>query len=299
MPAKRKTVFISYAHEDRRWADELITFMAPWIRDNRLQLWDDSKIAAGQVWIDQIQKALEEATVAVLLVTKDFLASDFILERELPVLLEKAKRRELRLMWVAVGYSSVTSTDLAMFQAANDPARPLESLSRAKRDRVMVDIAKSIADAATIGTLAGGLQIIDATTEPLEAALAGRTENVSRTFDVQAEYHPEKDKITFRGASQEITALDLQRLPDDDREFIADLEDSLARNYARWRNVRKTLGDAGGALDEEVENQLKRIATLMCRDLNSILDFLRKMHKAELEDHYGRYRYICEQLKQA
>lgn len=51
--------------------------------------------------------------------------------------------------------------------------------------------------------------------------------------------------------------------------------------------------------DGEVESPLKRIATLMCKDLNSILDFLRTMHKAELEDHYGRYRYICQRLQHA
>jgi hypothetical protein len=85
-------------------------------------------------------------------------------------------------------------------------------------------------------------------------------------------------------------------LPEADREFIADLEDSLDRNYKRWRLVRKGLGDAGGALDGEVENQLTRIAKIMCRDLKTILGFLREIHKVELEDHYNRYRYICERL---
>jgi hypothetical protein len=50
-------------------------------------------------------------------------------------------------------------------------------------------------------------------------------------------------------------------LPEADLEFIADLEDSLDRNYKRWSSVRKGLGDAGGALDSEVENQLNRIAS--------------------------------------
>jgi len=297
MSAKRKTVFVSYAHEDRRWADELTKFLSPWIRDSRLQLWDDSKIAAGQEWMDQIRDALQEATVAVLLVTKDFLASEFIFKHELPILIQQAEKRQLRLIWIAVGYSSVASTPLAKFQAANDPDRPLETLSPARRDKVMVRIASLIADAATLGTFAGGFEIIDSTFEPIKAAVEKRAEKVDRKFGVQAEYDPQADQITFRGATQTITAAEMQKLPDEDREFIADLEDSLARNYNRWRNVRKTLGDAGGALDDEVKQQLNRIATLICKDLNDILDFLKKMHKSELEDHYGRYRYICSQLK--
>ena len=247
--------------------------------------------------MDQIRNALQDATVAVLLVTKNFLASDFILNHELPILLAHAEKQQLRLIWVAVGYSSFASTPLVKFQAANDPEHPLETLSPARRDKVMVRIASLIADAATLGTFAGGFEIIDSTFEPIEAAVQKRPEKVGRDFGVQAEYQPQADKITFRGATQTITAADLQKLPDEDREFIADLEDSLARNYKRWREVRKTLGDAGGALDDEVQKQLQRITKLICEDLNNILEFLKKMHKGELEDHYGRYRFICSQLK--
>lgn len=296
MPAARKSVFVSYAHRDRKWADELLTFLAPWIRQGRVELWDDSRIQLGQRWKVEIENAINKSTITVLLVTKDFLASDFITRHELPLLLELARNKQIRLAWIAVGHSGVEATDLAQFQAVNDPSRPLETLDRPQRNKVMVDIAKAIADAVTIGTFAGGLRIIDETTEPLEAALEGRAERAGRGFHVQANYEPAKDRISFRGTRQTITAADLDRLPDDDREFIADLEDSLTRNYERWRKVRKNLADAGGALDADVKKQLTRIARLMCRDLNNILDFLRAMHKAELEDHYGRYRFICDRL---
>jgi len=297
MAAARKSVFVSYAHENRRWADEVVKFLAPWIRDKRVDLWDDSRIQLGANWQTEIQKALAEATVAVLLVTPDFLASDFIAQHELPVLLERARREKVRLAWIAVEPSGVEATELWQFQAANDPYRPLETLSRAERNKSMVEIAKAIADAVTMGTFAGGLKIIDETTEPLEAALEGRPERAVRSFGVQAHYEPTRNRISFQGTQVTITAKDLEHLPDQDREFIADLEESLERNYGRWRAVRKGLGDAGGALDGEVEAQLTRIAKLMCRDLNSILDFLRKMYKYELEDHYGRYRFICERLE--
>lgn len=135
MAEARKTVFVSYAHEDRKWANELVTFMAPWIRDKRVDLWDDSRIQAGDAWQTQIQKAMEEATVAVLLVTKDFLASDFITKHELPVLLKRARQNQVRLAWIAVGSSGVQATQLSEFQAVNDPSRPLETLSRVNETR--------------------------------------------------------------------------------------------------------------------------------------------------------------------
>lgn len=292
-------MFVSYAHKDRKWADELLTFLAPWIRDKRVDLWDDSRLQAGDNWKTEIREAIHEASVAVLLVSKDFLASDFIAEQELPMLLERATRKEIRLAWIAVGHSSVLETPLAQFQAVNDPQHPLMTLARSERDKVMVDIAKKIADAVTIRTLAGGLRIIDETTEPIEAALENRFEDENRSFRVQAEYEPSQDRISFSGTSEKISVNDLAYLPQEDREFIADLEDSLDRNYKRWRLVRRTLGDAGGALDGEVQAQLARITKLMCSDLNAILDFLRDMHKFELEDHYARYRFICAKLQSA
>jgi len=297
MPEPRKTVFLSYAHEDRKWANDLTTFLAPWIRDKRVDFWDDSRIQPGEHWHDQIDRALDEATVAVLLVTKNFLASNFVMNHELPALLKRVKKGEVRLVWVAAEHSGVAATELANFQAANDPGRPLEVLSKPQRNAAMAHIAKAIADAVTLGTFAGGLQIIDETTEPIEAAVERRPERVQRQFRVQAQYDPAQDKISFTGTATTITFADLAKLPDDDREFIADLEDSLKRNYQRWSSVRKGLGDAGGALDTEVEHQMTRITKLICVDLNSILDFLKKMYKYDLEDHYGRYRFICSQLK--
>ena len=292
----RKTVFVSYAHKDRKWADELLTFLAPWIRDKRCNLWDDSQIPPGAEWTHEIEQALEQATVAVLLVTSRFLNSDFIMNKELPRIVARAQKGQLRIAWVAVEHSAVEQTVLWKFQAVNDPKRPLASLTRSQRQETMVQIARHVGNSATMGTFAGSLNILDQTTEPLEAKVEGRAERKDRKHRVQVSYEPEKNQISFSGAPEKITAADLERLPEEDREFIADLEDSLKRNYERWKTVRQGLGDAGGALDHEIERQLTRLAKLICDDLNSILDFLRKMHKYVLEDHYGRYRYICQQV---
>ncbi len=299
MPAPNKRIFVSYSHKDAKWVKELTTLLAPWLRDKRVGLWADTQIGVGRNWRAEIDAAIAEAKVAVLLVTKEFLASSFIIENELPAVLARARSNQLKLVWIPIGYSGVEATELWQFQAASDPSRPLETLKGPQRDKVLTAIAKQIADASTLGTLAGGLKIIDETTEPLEAVLDGRPERKNRSFGIEARYVEKENQIAFKGSLTVITAQDLERLPEPDREFIADLEDSLDRNYKRWSAVRSGLGDAGGALDDEVERQLTRVAKLMCRDLTSILDFLREMHKAELEDHYSRYRYICTRLHAA
>ncbi len=299
MPTPRKRIFVSYAHEDTRWVNALTTSLEPWLRETRVALWDDRQIAVGHQWQADLDAAIEQATVAVLLVTKDFLASSFIVQYELPAILRRAEAKHLKVIWIAVGYAAYEATELFSYQAANDPSAPLESLRRPQRDKLLADIAKKIADAATLGSLAAGLRIIDATTEPLEAALDQRRERTGRSFGVEARYEPTDNQIAFKGTLTVIKAGDLVRLPPDDREFIADLEDSLERNYKRWSVIRKGLGDAAGALDDEIEQQLARVSRLMCQDLTAILNFLLVMHKAELEDHYSRYRYICARLHSA
>lgn len=299
MPAPGKRIFVSYSHKDAKWVEALTTQLAPWLRNRRVGLWADTQIGVGRNWRAEIEAAMAQAKVAVLLVTKDFLASSFILENELPAILALARDNKLKLIWIPIGHSGVEATELWQFQAASDPSRPLETLKGPQRDKALMAIAKQIADAATMGTLAGGLKIIDETTEPLEAALDKRLEQKDRKFGVEAQYEGQQNQISFKGSLTVIGPDDLNRLPEPDREFIADLEDSLDRNYKRWSAVRSGLGDAGGALDDEVERQLARVAKLMCSDLTSILDFLRSMHKYELEDHYARYRYICARLHAA
>ena len=87
------------------------------------------------------------AKIAVLLVSPDFLDSDFIDANELPPLLTAAERQGAQILWVPVRACLVETTRIAEYQAVISPSKPLAAMSNPERDEALVKIAKAIADA--------------------------------------------------------------------------------------------------------------------------------------------------------
>src|SRR5262245_30611140 len=143
---ERSKIFISYSRRDRKWLEEIKQFLTPLIRE-RVDEWDDSRIPPGTKWFDEIQRGLDSAKVAVLLVSQSFLASDFITGHELPQLLEAGRRGELTVIWVPVSASSFRHTQVAELQAVVDPNKPLDTLTSARRKQALVTVAEAIVQA--------------------------------------------------------------------------------------------------------------------------------------------------------
>src|SRR5215468_3054596 len=70
-------VFYSYSHKDEEFLEKLITHLSVLRRNGVITGWHDRKISAGAEWKDRIDEHLESAGVILLLVSADFLASDY------------------------------------------------------------------------------------------------------------------------------------------------------------------------------------------------------------------------------
>ncbi|AUT01320.1 GTPase [Nostoc sp. CENA543] len=140
----RNQVFISYSHLDKDWLTKLQTHLKPMIRNQKLVVWDDTKIEPGNEWREEIEDALAAAKVSLLMVSPNFLASDFIAENELPPLLNAAKYEGLKIIWIPITFSLYEETEIAKYQAVHDPKQPLKSLSESEQDAALVEICKKI-----------------------------------------------------------------------------------------------------------------------------------------------------------
>jgi hypothetical protein len=147
MPPVREQVFIGYSHKDPDWLERLQTMLKPLVR-KQLAIWDDTKIKPGTEWKEQIEGALAVAKVAVLLVSPNFLDSDFITEHELTHLLEAAEKQGLVILWVYVSSCLYDETEIGDYQAAHDISKPLDGLTPAEQNRVLVDVCRKIKAAA-------------------------------------------------------------------------------------------------------------------------------------------------------
>jgi hypothetical protein len=182
----RHEVFISYSHKDTRHLAELRQFLVPFERECGITIWDDNKIQAGTAWETEITEALRRAKVAVLLVTANFIASEFVSRSELPPILQAAENEGLKILWVAASASAYKVTDIAKYQAANDPSKPLDMMTGSRRRGAWVEIAQKIYDAFTENESQRQQEVISKpgieTTEPRKCILLAQV-----TDDVEDE----------------------------------------------------------------------------------------------------------------
>jgi formylglycine-generating enzyme required for sulfatase activity len=144
-PPERDQLFISYSPADREWEKRLRTMIRPLERSHGLRLWDDSQIQPGEKWKNNIETALANAKVALLLVSADYLAMESVAKRDLTQLLEAAEEEGLRILWVPVRPSYVRYTPIYAYQALLDPGRPLARMDPVEQDEALVEIALAIA----------------------------------------------------------------------------------------------------------------------------------------------------------
>jgi CheY-like chemotaxis protein len=88
------TLFYSYAHEDEPLREELQDHLAILERRGVIRSWHDRAIVPGHDWSQEIDQHLRQADLVLLLISKDFIASDYIMGVELGLAMARQQRGE-------------------------------------------------------------------------------------------------------------------------------------------------------------------------------------------------------------
>jgi internalin A len=120
------SLFISYAHKDERFRDELRGALTPYERKGDLTVWDDTCIVAGQKWETEILQKLERADIIMLLLSNDFIRSDYCYLKEMKRAVEGDAAGECAVLPVVIRACAFQKLELGQIQAILPNGKPIK-----------------------------------------------------------------------------------------------------------------------------------------------------------------------------
>jgi hypothetical protein len=136
------TVFFSYAHEDEALRDELAKHLKLLERQNVIASWHDRDITAGQEWNEVIQEQLNQAKIILLLISADFLNSDFCWGVELKQAMQRHEAKDAYVVPIILREVDWKGAPFDKLQALPKNAEPV--MNWANKDQAFTDIARGI-----------------------------------------------------------------------------------------------------------------------------------------------------------
>ncbi len=139
-------VFFSYAHEDEKLRDELAKHLKLLQRQGVIKAWHDRKISAGTEWKDQIDEHLESARIILLLISPDFINSDYCFDIELKRAIERHTVHQAVVIPIGLRPCDWKNTSFGKIQGLPKDAKPVTTW--ANQDEAFLNIEQGIRQVA-------------------------------------------------------------------------------------------------------------------------------------------------------
>jgi len=139
-------VFFSYSHADEALRDQLERQLSLLKRQGTIEVWHDRRIGAGQELNTEIDLNLEEADIILLLVSSDFLASDYCYDREMMRALERHREGSAIVIPVILRACTWHDAPFGKLMATPTDGRPVTQWP--DRDQAFLEVANAIKAAA-------------------------------------------------------------------------------------------------------------------------------------------------------
>jgi AAA ATPase domain/TIR domain len=270
--SNKPLVFISYAHldepnppEEPRWLSFVMDFLRPGEKGRRYTVWIDRLMPGGADWNPEIEAKIRACDIFVLLVSTHSTGSDYILDKEVPIVRERQRNGEtvhlypLLLDWTPdVGLDQVRDKNLRPRDG-----RPFSSLSPSERSRAMAEAVNEIAGFAKAieerqaAAVAEKAQISElAETAKIAAAIAGRPAAILPNLEIEG-------ILPIGRAATPPTIVDITGLPETGYERLVGREAELERLDDAWgdgrTNILSLIAEGGAGKSALVNEWLTRL----------------------------------------
>lgn len=141
------SVFICYCRQDIRFKNSLIKSLKVGAQYSKFHIWQDGNIPYGEPWKNEIEKAIEEAKVAILLISDDFLGSKFIIKDEIPRLWKRKQENDIKIIPIIVSPCSWQLVPwLEEIEVLLKGERTLASMRPYQRNSVYVEVTRIVSN---------------------------------------------------------------------------------------------------------------------------------------------------------
>ena len=124
---KPLSVFISYSKDDKSYLESFRKYLKPLERKGSIQIWDDTKLKAGEDWKSAIENQLNTADIIIFLVSSDLINTDYVWDVEMKTAFARHERNEVHVVPVILRDCGWLDTDFTRFNALPDKGRPVST----------------------------------------------------------------------------------------------------------------------------------------------------------------------------
>lgn len=139
---KAAKIVISYSHRDEHFRDELTSALSPAIRAGEIEVWSDHRIVPGRHIDDEILSQLKEADAVLLMVSTDFIASDYCFKTELEIALDRHKNARAIVLPVIVRPTDFSGMPFSRLKMLPTDAKAVTTWDN--RDEAWLSVAQGV-----------------------------------------------------------------------------------------------------------------------------------------------------------
>ena len=228
-PAK---IFYCYSHKDEELRDRLEVHLKMLERQNLIKSWHDRKIVSGKNWANEISKKLEDSDIVLLLLSSDFLASDYCYEIEMKKAIEMHKSNNIKIVPIILRVCDWKNSPFSEFQGLPIDMTPVLSQEWHTIDEAFHNITEGLKELIQ--------ELFDYTTDSIDSSQKTQVLVETKLVDVELTINKDFNSFTLK----------------DQRKIISSIENFLRLNQPIVIKTKRE-GSVILKFELEYENALK------------------------------------------